>query len=112
MVHFSLGSHDIGVQFESNRQYDEHALLGGPFISTVRKTIILNGKQDEWIKTQIVVGSYTNDSEYMHNMIQREQECSAEMETVRTALAEGEQSGEPKPFDAAAFKEKMTASHG
>jgi len=31
---------------------------------TIRKTITLTDKQDQWIKTQIAAGGFTNDSEY------------------------------------------------
>lgn len=81
-------------------------------MGTVRKTITLTDKQDDWIKAQIAAGHYTNDSEYIRDLIRREQERSAEIEAIRAALIEGEASGEPKQFDAAAFKQKMLARHG
>lgn len=43
---------------------------------------------------------------------QCEQERCAEIEAIHAALIEGEASGEAKPFDAGAFKQKMLASHG
>ncbi len=81
-------------------------------MATVRKTITLTDKQDSWIKAQIDAGHYTNDSEYIRDLIRREQERSAEVEALRAALIEGEASGEAKPFDVGAFKQKMRASHG
>jgi antitoxin ParD1/3/4 len=81
-------------------------------MANVRKTITLTDKQDGWIKAQIDAGHYTNDSECIRDLIRREQERSAEIEAVRAALIEGETSGEPKPFDAGAFKQRMLASHG
>ena len=81
-------------------------------MATVRKTITLTDKQDSWIKEQIDAGHYTNDSEYIRDLIRREQERSAEVEALRAALIEGEASGEAKPFDAGAFKQKMLVSHG
>ncbi|AKZ61291.1 addiction module antitoxin [Herbaspirillum hiltneri N3] len=81
-------------------------------MGTVRKTITLTDKQDSWIKSQIEAGHYTNDSEYIRDLIRREQERSIEVETIRAALIEGESSGEPRPFDAAAFKQRMSARHG
>jgi antitoxin ParD1/3/4 len=79
---------------------------------TVRKTITLTDQQDAWIKAQIDGGHYTNDSEYIRDLIRREQERSAEIDAVRQALIEGENSGEPQPFDPVAFKRKMKLSHG
>lgn len=81
-------------------------------MGTVRKTITLTDQQDSWIKTQIEAGHYTNDSEYIRDLIRREQERNAEIEAIRTALIEGEASGEPRPFDVNAFKQRMRASRG
>jgi antitoxin ParD1/3/4 len=81
-------------------------------VATVRKTITLTDKQDGWIKAQIDAGHYTNDSEYIRDLIRREQERSADIEAVRAALIDGEASGEPRPFDAGAFMQRMLASHG
>jgi len=81
-------------------------------MGTVRKTITLTDKQDDWIKAQIEAGNYTNDSECIRDLIRREQERSAELDAIRAALVEGESSGEPRPFDANAFKQRMLAAHG
>ncbi len=80
-------------------------------MATVRKTITLTDKQDDWIKAQIDAGHYTNDSEYIRDLIRREQERNADTETIRAALIKGENSGEPQRFDAAAFKQRML-THG
>ena len=81
-------------------------------MGTVRKTITLTDKQDGWIKAQVDAGHYTNDSEYIRDLIRREQERSAETEAIRAALIEGEASGDARPFDAGAFKQRMLATHG
>ena len=81
-------------------------------MSTVRKTITLTEQQDSWVKAQINAGHYTNDSEYIRDLIRREQERSAEIEAIRSALIEGEASGEPRLFDATAFKQRMLTAHG
>ena len=81
-------------------------------MSTVRKTITLTTHQDEWIKAQVDAGGYTNDSEYIRDLIRREQERGTEIGAIRAALVEGEQSGEPRPFDALAFNQRMRAKHG
>jgi antitoxin ParD1/3/4 len=81
-------------------------------MGTVRKTITLTDKQDDWIKAQIDAGHYTNDSEYIRDLIRREQERNTEIESIRAALIEGENSGEPRPFDAGAFKQRMLTAHG
>lgn len=81
-------------------------------MSTVRKTITLSEQQDRWVKAQISAGHYTNDSEYIRDLIRREQERCAEVDAIRTALIEGEASGEPQRFDLNAFKQRMLATHG
>jgi antitoxin ParD1/3/4 len=85
---------------------------GGWIMGTVRKTITLTDQQDSWIKAQIEAGHDTNDSEYIRDLIRREQERNADIEAIRAALIEGEASGEPTPFDVAAFKRRMLAVHG
>jgi antitoxin ParD1/3/4 len=81
-------------------------------MATVRKTITLTEQQDGWIKLQISAGHYTNDSEFIRDLIRREQERSAEIETIRAALIEGENSGAPRPFNFAAFKQRMHTANG
>lgn len=81
-------------------------------MGTVRKTITLTEQQDGWIKAQISAGHYTNDSEYIRDLIRREQERNAEVEAIRHALIEGEASGDPQPFNAAEFKQRMRTARG
>ena len=81
-------------------------------MATVRKTITLTEQQDAWITGQIEAGRYTNDSEVIRDLVRREQERSFDVESIRQALIEGEQSGEPERFDFAAFKQHKTAQHG
>ncbi len=81
-------------------------------MATVRKTITVTDQQDAWIKSQIESGNYTNDSEIIRDLIRREQERTAEIESVRAALIEAENSGEPQPFDSEAFKRRMQSAHG
>jgi antitoxin ParD1/3/4 len=81
-------------------------------MATVRKTITLTEQQNSWIAAQIAAGSYTNDSEAIRDLIRREQERGAELESIRNALIEGENSGEPQPFDFDAFRARKIAEHG
>jgi antitoxin ParD1/3/4 len=89
-----------------------HTPPGARTMPTVRKTITLTDQQDGWIKAQIQAGHYTNDSEYLRDLIRRELERSAQTDALRAALIEGENSGTPQPFDLQAFKARMAASHG
>ncbi|MDY0360394.1 MAG: type II toxin-antitoxin system ParD family antitoxin [Desulforegulaceae bacterium] len=81
-------------------------------MGTIRKTITVTDKQDKWIKAQINAGEFTNDSEYIRDLIRRDQARQADIEAIRAALTEAEQSGEPKRFDAGEFRKEMIAKHG
>jgi antitoxin ParD1/3/4 len=76
-------------------------------MGSVRKNITLTDKQDAWIRAQIDAAHYTSHSEYICDLIRREQERCREIETIRAALVEGEASGQPRPFDAGRFKRRM-----
>ena len=62
-------------------------------MATVRKTITFTEQQDQWIKAKIAEGQFTNDSEYIRDLVRRDQEKAAEIDMLRAALIEGEQSG-------------------
>ncbi|MCP5441599.1 MAG: type II toxin-antitoxin system ParD family antitoxin [Chromatiaceae bacterium] len=62
-------------------------------MTTTRKTITVTGQQDEWIKSRIAAGEFTNDSEYIRDLIRRDQARFSEIEAIRAALIEGEESG-------------------
>ncbi len=81
-------------------------------MATVRKTISLTEQQNAWIAAQVDAGHYTNDSEAIRDLIRREQERGAERESIRQALIDGEQSGQPEPFDFAAFKRRKAEQSG
>ena len=59
-------------------------------MATVRKTITLTDQQDEWIKSQISNGDYTNDSEYIRDLIRRDQN---KFRVLQTAVEKGLASG-------------------
>ena len=80
-------------------------------MGTTRKTITVTKQQDEWIKERIAAGDFTNDSEYIRELIRRDQARQMEIEIIRRELIKGEESGEPRPFDGERFKEKMAAKH-
>jgi len=81
-------------------------------MTTVRKTITLTGAQDEWIKAQLDNRGYTNDSEYIRDLIRREQERAAQVDAIRASLIEGEGSGRPRAVSAPRFKKKLRTLHG
>ncbi len=62
-------------------------------MATVRKTITLTDQQDQWIKARIAAGGFTNDSEYIRDLIRRDQEQSTKYRTLEAAIREGIESG-------------------
>ncbi len=76
-------------------------------MGTVRKTITLTDQQHAWVKARIDGGGYANDSELIRDLIRREQERTVSVESIRQALIEGENGGEPQEFDPEGFKLRM-----
>ena len=62
-------------------------------MATVRKTITLTDKQDDWIKAQIRNGSFTNESEYIRDLVRRDQNQNAEFLATKAAIEDGFKSG-------------------
>jgi antitoxin ParD1/3/4 len=62
-------------------------------MGTTRKTITLTDQQDRWIKAQIAAGEYTNDSEYIRDLVRRDQERNAKFRALKDAIQEGLDSG-------------------
>lgn len=73
-------------------------------MSMHRKTITLTEQQDDWVKAQIESGHFGNDSEYIRDLIRRDQQAKQRLAILRQALVEGESSGNPKPLDISAIK--------
>jgi antitoxin ParD1/3/4 len=51
-----------------------------------RKTITISGVMDDWIKTQIDAGRYANDSEYVRDLIRRDQERQEAISQARALV--------------------------
>lgn len=73
-------------------------------MSMHRKTITLTEQQDDWVKAQIESGHFGNDSEYIRDLIRRDQQAKERIATLRQALIDGESSGKPRPLDMLAIK--------
>ena len=62
-------------------------------MGTMRKTITVTEQQDQWIKAQIKAGEFTNDSEYIRDLIRRDQEHNWKIRALKAAIQEGLNSG-------------------
>ena len=65
-----------------------------------------------WVEERTREGSFSNTSDYVRHLIRRDQERSQAMAQLQAAITEGLESGEPRPFDATAFKARMRGKHG
>lgn len=66
-------------------------------MAMVKKSITVTDQQDSWIKAQIEMGHYGNESEVVRELIRerqlREQETTREIESIRAKLLKAEASG-------------------
>lgn len=46
-------------------------------------------KQDQWITTQIAAGGFTNDSEYIRDLVRRDQDQNAKFLALKQVIQEG-----------------------
>ena len=60
---------------------------------TVRKTVTLTDQQERWIKVRTAAGDFTSDSEYIRELIRRDQEESIKLQALKTAIQDGLDSG-------------------
>jgi len=83
-------------------------------MTMMRKTITIPDAMEQWIKARIESGRYVNDSEYMRDLIRRDQERYAAEEKLRGLIAEGLESGisEASPADIKSRVEKRLKADG
>lgn len=62
-------------------------------MSVIRKTVTFTKQQDNWIKAQIKSGEFTNDSEYLRNLVRQDQANNLKFLELKNALLEGLESG-------------------
>ena len=62
-------------------------------MAMMRKTITIPEAMEDWIKAQIESGRYGNDSEYVRDLIRRDQDRQAGVKALQAAIEEGLASG-------------------
>ena len=62
-------------------------------MGTVRRTITLTDQQDRWVAARIAAGGFADDSEYIRDLIRRDQEQNARFQALEAAIREGIDSG-------------------
>lgn len=66
----------------------------------------------EWVEAQAATGRYANASDYVRDLIRKDQESAAKIEAMRKRVEEGLASGEPRDFSVDAFLSAMREKHG
>ena len=61
----------------------------------------------EWVESQSKKGSYANNSDYVRDLIRKDQLQTEKLKVMQGAITKGIESGEAKSFDKAAFKKRM-----
>ena len=64
-----------------------------------------------WVESQTGHGRYSNASDYVRDLIRKDQERQSAIIALQAAITEGVESGTPEAFDPAAFKLRMRERH-
>ncbi|NKX40171.1 type II toxin-antitoxin system ParD family antitoxin [Rhodobacteraceae bacterium R_SAG2] len=64
-----------------------------------------------WVEAQTRDGLYSNASDYVRDLIRKDQEKREAVAALQRAVTEGIESGVAEEFDPAAFKDEMRAKH-
>ena len=62
-------------------------------MGTVRKTVTLTDQQDRWIRVRTAAGDFASGSEYIRELIRRDQEESIKLQALECAIQDGLDSG-------------------
>lgn len=63
----------------------------------------------DWVQAQIEIGKYASSSDYVRDLIRKDQDKRDKFEALQLAITEGLESGPATPFDKKAFKKRMKA---
>jgi len=72
--------------------------------------ISLPDQMRDWVEAQTNSGLYSNNSDYVRDLIRKDQLRNQKIQRLQQAIDEGLNSGTPKPFDKQRFKDKMIVS--
>jgi antitoxin ParD1/3/4 len=61
----------------------------------------------DWVESQSQNGTYANNSDYVRDLIRKDQLHTQKLQAMQSAITKGLESGEPKFFDKSAFKKRM-----
>jgi antitoxin ParD1/3/4 len=79
--------------------------------SMATMNVSLPDPMKDWVEAQTDNGRYSNASDYVRDLIRKDQARQAAIAVLQAAIDEGLASGEAQPFDAEAFKRRMRDQH-
>lgn len=62
-------------------------------MATIRKTISFTNQHNTWIKARLANGDYASDSEYVRDLIRRDQQENEKYQSLKAAIQDGLDSG-------------------
>lgn len=74
--------------------------------------VSLPDQMKEWVESQTRSGRYSNASDYVRDLIRRDQERQKALAEIQALVTEGIESGPAAEFDRAAFFKRMREKHG
>jgi antitoxin ParD1/3/4 len=74
--------------------------------------ISLPDKMKAWVESRTADGRYANASDYVRDLIRKDQERDVATATLLALIEEGDASGDPEDWDFDAFIAEMNAKHG
>jgi len=69
--------------------------------------ISLPEQMRDWVQDQIEEGKYSSSSDYVRDLIRKDQESRDKVQAMQKAITKGFESGNPEEFDFAKFKKAM-----
>ena len=69
--------------------------------------ISLPSEMRDWVADQTAQGKYANNSDYVRDLIRKDQMRIEAIATIQNAITQGMHSGQPKALDKEAFKARM-----
>ena len=66
----------------------------------------------DWVQERIETGQYASTSDYVRDLIRRDQQRAEKIEAMQSAITKSLESGEATPFDVEEFKKRMIQSFG
>ena len=72
--------------------------------------VSIPGPMRDWVESRTENGQYANNSDYVRDLIRKDQERAGKFEALQAAITKGLESGEPQEFDKEVFIRRMQES--